>query len=373
MSVKPDTTKDTPALERSCCAWKVAAALVLLRLCVGWHFFSEGVKKVSYDRSTGEWRFNVPTEFLFRQAKGPLAGFFQNRIPGGHQWQAELAVPEELTPARGEALAGWVANYVKRRQGELASGKHSEAVIPDFAPYAAWAAQIEADSRAMHERFTDFAGLTEEQRSQAAAAFERRQRQLADYLAGEALEMQAYRHELWRLEHFEETPGAEDVPYQKQRVAQKTAETARTPLKWVAAVRQFDQEFASELHGLLTDEQLSSAVGEQADAALTDPQETQLHRLNLAVTGLTIGVGGCLLLGLFTRLASLAGALFLLTVMATQPPWVAGADTTYFYYQLVELAALVFLAAAAAGRVAGLDFFLHRIAARCCGAKGASR
>jgi uncharacterized membrane protein YphA (DoxX/SURF4 family) len=373
VSNSSNTVKEMPASARPCCAWKLAAALVLLRLCVGWHFFSEGVKKISYDRSTGEWELNFSAEGFFRQAKGPLAGFFQNRIPGGHQWQAKLAVPEELTPARGDELARWVSGYVKRRQRELASGKHAEVEIPGFTPYVDWAAQIEADRRALHQRFTSVAGLTDEQRSQAAAVFERRQSQLADYLAGEALDIQAYRHELWRLENWQEAPGADGVPYQEQRIAQKRAETGRTPLKWVAAVREFDQEFAEELHGLLTDEQIAAAVGQQADLALTDPQETQLHWMNLAVAGLTIGVGGCLLLGLFTRLAATAGALFLATVMATQPPWVAGVDVTLFYYQLVELAALIFLAAAAAGRVAGLDFILHGLWSKCRGAKGSSR
>lgn len=346
---------------------------MLLRLCVGWHFFSEGVKKVSYDRSAGEWRLNVPTEGFLRQAKGPLAGFFLNRVPGGHQWQANLVVPVELTPESGEELADWVTGYVKLRQRELSSGKHSEVEIPEFVPYAAWFAEIETGRRAVLQRFTNVAGLTDEQRTQAAAVFERRQSQLADYLAGEALDMQAYRHELWRLETMQDAPGADEVPYQKQRVAQKRAETDRTPLKWVAAVRQFDEQFADELSALLTDEQRASSVGQQAEAAVTDPKARQLRWMNLAVAGVTIGVGVCLLLGLFTRLASAAGALFLLSVMATQPPWVPGADTTVFYYQLVELAAFVLLGVAAAGRVAGLDFYLHRLWVRCCGAKGKSR
>jgi len=53
--------------------------------------------------------------------------------------------------------------------------------------------------------------------------------------------------------------------------------------------------------------------------------------------------------------------------MATQPPWVEGANTTVFYYQLVEVAALVVLFASAAGRWAGLDFILRALAGRCRG------
>ena len=373
MSTPAATVSEKPASARSCCAWKLAAALVLLRVCVGWHFFSEGVKKVSYDRSTGQWQLDFSAEGFLRQAKGPLAGFFLNRVPGGHQWQVKLAVPVELTPESSQELVGWVTGYVKLRQGELASGKHSEVEIPEFVPYAAWFAQIEEDRRDLLQRFTNVPGLIDEQRTQAAAVFERRQSQVADYLAGESLDMQAYRHELWRLENMQDTPGADAVPFQQQRVAQKLADTTRTPLKWVAAVRQFDDDFADELSGLVTDEQRASPVGPEVESAVADSKSKQLHWMNLAVTGLTISVGLCLLLGLFTRLASAAGALFLLSVMATQPPWVVGAETTVFYYQLVEFAALVLLGAAAAGRVAGLDFFFHHLFHRCCGAKGASR
>ena len=70
---------------------------------------------------------------------------------------------------------------------------------------------------------------------------------------------------------------------------------------------------------------------------------------------MTVTVGICLLVGSLTRLAALAGALFLLSVIASQPPWVTGAAPTY--YQMVELAGLLVLAGTGAGRWAGLDYF----------------
>jgi hypothetical protein len=54
-------------------------------------------------------------------------------------------------------------------------------------------------------------------------------------------------------------------------------------------------------------------------------------------------------------LAAVVGALFLLSVIAAQPPWVTGASPTY--YQTVECAALLVLAGTGAGRWAGLDYF----------------
>ena len=45
--------------------------------------------------------------------------------------------------------------------------------------------------------------------------------------------------------------------------------------------------------------------------------------------------------------------------MMSQPPWVPGAITTLFPYQLVEMLALLTLATTAVGRWGGLDFFVH--------------
>ena len=86
--------------------------------------------------------------------------------------------------------------------------------------------------------------------------------------------------------------------------------------------------------------------------------------------GLTL-VGVCLILGLFTRLASLAGIGFILLFYLCNPPFVG-----YFYSiptegsylivnkNLVELCALVVILATGSGRFAGLDRILHGLFAR---------
>ena len=66
-------------------------------------------------------------------------------------------------------------------------------------------------------------------------------------------------------------------------------------------------------------------------------------------------VGVLLIIGLFTRFASLAAALFLVSVIMTQPPWIPGTQPTYFYF--IELFALLVIFATCAGRLGGLDYF----------------
>ena len=69
-------------------------------------------------------------------------------------------------------------------------------------------------------------------------------------------------------------------------------------------------------------------------------------------------VGALLIIGLFTRLASLAGAVFLASVIAMQPPWIPGTVPTY--YQAIEMFALLVIFATCAGRMGGLDYFFSR-------------
>ena len=90
----------------------------------------------------------------------------------------------------------------------------------------------------------------------------------------------------------------------------------------------------------------------------------------ITMWGLTL-VGVLLVLGLFTRLASLAGIGFILLFYLCNPPFVG-----YFYSipsegsylivnkNLVELCALLVILATGSGRFAGLDRILHLLFAR---------
>lgn len=198
--------------------------------------------------------------------------------------------------------------------------------------------------------------LTEDQIGKSKAAFEARLKELADYLAGEETAMAEYQHELWRLHEWRAKPEATSVPFQEERIAKKAAATSATAKPWVAQIDELEQGFLADLHEILTPKQRSNvATAEAMDGALTSPENARLNWVNLIATVLTIGVGICLLLGFFTRLASLAGALFLFSIIATQPPWLATAEPTI--YQTVELAGLLVLTGTGAGRWLGLDYF----------------
>src|SRR6187397_1356000 len=100
-------------------------------------------------------------------------------------------------------------------------------------------------------------------------------------------------------------------------------------------------------------------------------QPNVLDNVNLiTMWGLTI-VGALLILGLFTRLAALAGIGFILLFYLCNPPFVG-----YFYTiptegsylivnkNLVELASLIVIFLTGSGRFAGLARFVHLLFAR---------
>jgi uncharacterized membrane protein YphA (DoxX/SURF4 family) len=283
--------------------------------------------------SEGRYEVTFSAGGFLSQATGPLAAWYHDFVPNDHDWHTLLAMPRQDKPQDSSAAA----------------------------PYQDWGDRIVKDWGAELAKVQTIAGLTEDQRAAAVSALNMRRQQLVDYLESEATAIKDYQHELWRLAQMRAEPEA-DVPYMKERIAAKQAELHGTPQKWLDQVNEFEQNYHDDLRNVLTDQQRVNASTTAAmDEAVTDPRAARLKSINKAVTMLTIGVGACLLLGFFTRLASLVGVAFLLGIIASQPPWAPDAVTTFFYYQCVEVMSLFVLAAVGAGRWLGLDSFSYAL------------
>jgi len=358
----------------SCCAWKFAAALLLLRLCLGSHFFSEGTKKIAYDEVRQEWNlspeFTATTEIVFRNATGPFANFYQGLLPGFYDWENLLAVPTQAKPLSTEEVykrQDWQDDYAARRKTAASEKKPVPFEFPEYAPYKAWGEKIVAGLSGKLKVFTDLSGISEEQDAEAADLFLVRRQQLADLLSDESQAIEDYQHELWRQQNIEATGGAGEIPFRKKRLATKRSETKGLGARLVSLVRGIETDFNNDLRGILTSEQRENAsLDDQVEKTLTSPKIRRLHWMNVGVTCLVIGVGVCLLLGLFTRLAAVGAILFLLSVMVTQLPWVPGAKSTLFFYQLVECAALLALATCSPWRLPGIDYLLRGLLCGLC-------
>ena len=104
-------------------------------------------------------------------------------------------------------------------------------------------------------------------------------------------------------------------------------------------------------------------------AASSNPfQWKRVEQLAFLLTWSLFAIGLCLVLGLFTRPAALAGAGFMLFVVMSQPsyPFVIPADPPQLGHALlinkdfVEMVALLMIASTCLGRWTGLDFFIHK-------------
>ncbi len=189
-------------------------------------------------------------------------------------------------------------------------------------------------------------------------------------------DIRIYRELVARAQAMPLAPGAQQIPNEVARSAAAAQNPAgerglstqappmTTPAAWQASAKAIDQLFQDKLRGLLTDDQRAMAVP-PTDAS-------RLHRIDSIIGWTLMIVGGCLIVGLFTRLAAVVGALFLLSIICAEPAWLATNVQTYTYNQWVEMLALLTLATTHIGQWCGLDYFISMCCGACCGGRSRS-
>jgi len=295
-------------------------ALAFLRTVIGLHFFLEGMSHLR----DPEW-----SSAGFRKAAvGPLAPSYRALLPETGDWSATIGAadrrPADETIAAWEksVAAGWETRLVDRLR-----------VVP----------------------------LPEEKLEAAKRSLETSRKELAGWLAGLAPDLNDYRLELARLADQEATRAAAEVPFERERVAKKRRELSAKASAWMT-------EAAAIGRRLEADWDADLAAADRDKLAANSPK-TALWKGDRFVSWSLTTIGACLVLGLFVKFNAVGGALFLASVVASQPFWVPGAQATYD--QWVELAALLAIAALPTGGWSGLDYFLQPwLSARCPLARG---
>lgn len=283
-------------------------ALAFLRIVIGLHFFLEGVSHLR----DPEW-----SSVGFRKAAvGPLAVGYRALLPETGDWSGTLGATDRR-PA-DEAIAAWEASVV-----------------------AGWERRLAARLKTVP--------LAGEPLERATSALEAARKELAEWVAGVREDLVEYRLEVFRLADSEASPAAREVPFERDRVAKKRRELAGDAGGWMAAA----EAIGSRLEAAW-DAELPPADRERV-AAATPP--TALWKADRFVSWSLTTIGACLVLGLLVKFNAIGGALFLASVVASQPFWVPGAQETYA--QWVELAGLLALAALPTGGWSGLDYFLQ--------------
>jgi uncharacterized membrane protein YphA (DoxX/SURF4 family) len=291
------------------------AALAFLRIVIGLHFFLEGTSHLR----DPNWS-SIP----FRKAAvGPLAASFRALLPETGDWSATLGAADRR-PA-DEAITAWEESVAAGWQKRLAERLKA-------APLAA------------------------EARDQAEASLAAAKKELSGWLAGIRSDLGSYRLEVARLAENAARPVAREVPFERERVTKKRRELAGQAAGWMADAAAIGRRLEAAWDADLTPAARSRV------AAATPP--SPLKKADQFVSWAIATIGACLVLGLFTKFNAMGGALFLASVVASQPFWVPGAQATY--EQWVEMAALLAIAALPIGGWSGLDYFLMPWLERWC-------
>ncbi len=296
-------------------------AVLGLRLAIGFHFYHEGVSKLQDG--------NFSSAPFLAAARGPLAPWFHSLIDDYHGRIRLCVTPVDVNS--DEPLA-----------------------IDATQTFAIWEELFLAGAT---EKFN----FDAQQRKQAEQLVKQSKAELQQLLDENREAILAWAGGVTRLDGFERDGS-------RRRVVSEQVESLSDQLDTIRADRRRQAApWLSQVENIW--DNLESGMNEIAGPGLGEADRLQLIRpyreanspqsfIDRFLPWFDLVVGGLLIIGLFTRIASFAGMIFLLGVVATQPPWLlASADT---FYQWIELAGLFVLFAIAAGRFGGLDYFFHR-------------
>lgn len=284
------------------------AALALLRIVVGLHFFLEGLSHL---------RDPAWSSAGFRKAAvGPLADMYRASLPEVGDWSGTLGGRDRRSAA--DAAAAWQESVVESWRGVLAA--RSKAV------------PLDAVAREAAE--TKIAAATKE---------------LAAYLQEIGPDLDDYRMQIDRLDDQARQRSAREVPFERKRVADKRRELSALASGWQADAAAIGEKLFAEWDAALPQADRLRAAAAQPPSAL--------WKADRFVSWSLVTIGACLVLGILVPFNAMGGACFLASVIASQPFWVVGAQATYD--QWVELAALLVLATMPVGGWRGLDYFLR--------------
>jgi len=162
--------------------------------------------------------------------------------------------------------------------------------------------------------------------------------------------------------------GSNEAQHAKRRMWEEKQELQAEVHGWLGELDAMQDDYVVTVRNALNEP--AGASGDQRDEQPVRAVSLPWTRMDLIDFSVAFGltaIGLCLLLGLFTRPAAIGGAVFMLFVILTQPSWPtiyppsppAVGHALLINKDFIEMLALVLLATTAAGRWAGLDYFVE--------------
>lgn len=349
-------------------------ALFILRFAIGYHFFHEGTVK----RTAGD--FNA--KYFLLAAKGPLAEHFHS-IVDDHDGKLRLCYSEKIDEQGNRKAtldpqltflfwrqflndADEKYNFgsdesvrkIEKRLGviaeELRQARNSDPIDNSEV------ARLEYEEKRLLADVIEMRGQGQE--IAANDIIDSYEKRLSEYLESNKEEILAYFAGEKRAEGFDrDGPNQTDVSNRVESLlGQKKAiqsDRQKKATEWLTDIENLWNGLEHDLNQLASAEQKRGGTAQLYRPF--DPPNSKLRMINRVVPWFDTIIGVLLMVGLFTRISSLLSAGFLVSVIATQPPWVLGVEPTF--YQCIELAGLLVVLAACAGRCGGIDYFIHKL------------
>ena len=275
----------------------MVAAIVALRVSVGIHFYLEGTTKLRDKKP-----FSGP---FFANAKGPLASFYRGMV-----WDADGTYRLD-----GKATANYWADYQER------IGKHF--------------------------------GFDDKQAKAAKSITDTYTKRLQWYLGSKREDIKEYIKQLDRRDENRASAARQGLESLQAHDARIEADRNSLKMPMLAVIDKMWVDLENDLNSLANDKQWQRhgrlAIGKIGRRF----GDSEFADAVIPYFDLTIGL--LLIVGLFTRVAAITGALFLASVCASQWPGYGGVP---IFYQMVEMLALLVLAAVGAGQFYGLDYVI---------------
>lgn len=221
--------------------------------------------------------------------------------------------------------------------------------------------------------FIRYYGMDEKQAKAAQDTCQRFVTGMETYLETNKSGILAYFDSLKRFENEEKASPNNGAHFQRERLWERQQKLRAEVAGWLSQIDAMGEAYKLALWDLLNEEQKAKGM---LKVPLCETQRlpipvpfvaTRSELLNVVVTYSLTAIGLCLILGFFTRLANLGGAMFLAFVVMTQWPWPTVVPKTpeivghalFVDKNFVEMMAMLALAALPVGRWAGLDYFLY--------------
>lgn len=344
---------------------------MLLRVGVGYHFYTEGTTKLESGKFT--------SKYFLAGAKGPFAPLFTNMIEDADSSQRLCVKKIEI---EGESTRFEIDHNLTEllwndllNEATEAYDLGSPELQKELAEKRVALADRIKEARETNDTSVDTKDLERQrsvleqkilrlrtQREDGEEILQSHIAELVDWLSYNEVELLGHFRNEDRLEGFQQDGENRDqaavyVESLRWQVDTIRGDRNKDLAKWNSQMAAMWDSFERKIQELPIEEQIDK--GGVVSAHRPFDEEYSFYKIvDKIIPWFDTIIGVSLILGLFARVSSLAAGAFLLSVVMSQPPWIPGTDPKAILYA-VEMLACGVIFATGAGRMGGLDYFLN--------------